>query len=238
MSSPTACTGDLLRTLEGHSGRIYSMDFSPNGDALASGSGIYDYYGQGEADTTLRLWNVHTGDMTILEQPFSVTALDFSSDGQWIVFGGDGETSQTDEHIHFLNVASQEQPRMVGDYRFIHQLEFNRAGSLLAVVADTASAYQVVDLWTVSEDSGERMATLDLEQPTEFGTRQVTFSPDGTLLFLTSGSQLMVYSMPDGIQLATYTLSDATTRLAVSPNGAYLALGLRDGTVRIWGVRP
>ena len=46
-------TAQEVTLLTGHTGRVYSVVFSPDGTTLASGSG----------DDTLRLWDVATGDM-------------------------------------------------------------------------------------------------------------------------------------------------------------------------------
>ncbi len=43
----------LLRTFEGHQDTILSLAFNPQGDMLASGS----------RDTTVKLWEVHTGKL-------------------------------------------------------------------------------------------------------------------------------------------------------------------------------
>ena len=41
-------SGECIKTIYGHSGYIYSVVFSPNGEYLASGSG----------DNTIRVWRV------------------------------------------------------------------------------------------------------------------------------------------------------------------------------------
>ena len=43
--------GELVTTLKGHFGNIYSVVFSPNGDYLASGS----------SDNTIGVWKVSSG---------------------------------------------------------------------------------------------------------------------------------------------------------------------------------
>jgi WD40 repeat protein len=46
-------TGKLIKTLEGHSHKVLSIAFSPDGQILASGS----------ADGSVRLWDVHSGEL-------------------------------------------------------------------------------------------------------------------------------------------------------------------------------
>ncbi|MEJ2488014.1 MAG: hypothetical protein P8Y68_20035, partial [Anaerolineales bacterium] len=46
-------TGELLRTFSGHSNIVFSIDLSPDGNYLVSGS----------ADQTVILWDYHTGDL-------------------------------------------------------------------------------------------------------------------------------------------------------------------------------
>jgi WD40 repeat protein len=45
-------TGKLLHTLTGHTSRVGSVSFSPNGQTLASSS----------SDETIKLWNLQTGE--------------------------------------------------------------------------------------------------------------------------------------------------------------------------------
>ena len=47
-------TGQTIRTLTGHTGRVYGVAFSPDGTLLATAS----------FDTTARLWDVATGQTT------------------------------------------------------------------------------------------------------------------------------------------------------------------------------
>jgi WD40 repeat protein len=44
-------TGEILKTLRGHTSSVWSVSFSPDGAIVASGS----------ADETVRLWNIETG---------------------------------------------------------------------------------------------------------------------------------------------------------------------------------
>jgi WD40 repeat protein len=76
-----AATGRVVRTLTGHTRKVVSLEFSPDGKRLVSGSW----------DRTARLWDVATGEP--VGQPLQhldlVQAVAFSPDGSLILTGAD-----------------------------------------------------------------------------------------------------------------------------------------------------
>ncbi|PIG69509.1 G-protein beta WD-40 repeats containing protein, partial [Aspergillus arachidicola] len=73
-----------LQTLEGHSDRVNSVAFSPDGQKIASGS----------KDKTIKLWDTKTGMelQTLKGHSSPVESVAFSPDGQTIVSGSDDKT--------------------------------------------------------------------------------------------------------------------------------------------------
>lgn len=73
--------GELLRTLEGHTGRVQSVAFSPDGELLVSGS----------SDQSVRLWRVETGELlrALEGHTDAVRSVAFSPDGELLASGGD-----------------------------------------------------------------------------------------------------------------------------------------------------
>ncbi|MEJ6483261.1 ribosome assembly protein 4, partial [Nostoc punctiforme UO1] len=73
-----------VNTLEGHSSRVYSIGFSPDGKTLASGSG----------DNTIKLWDVSTGKAikTLTGHSNTVYSVGFSPDGKTLASGSGDNT--------------------------------------------------------------------------------------------------------------------------------------------------
>jgi WD40 repeat protein len=77
-------TDSLLRTLTGHTKTILNVNFSPDGQTLASGS----------EDQTIKLWNVTSGQelRTLIGHKDWVNSVAISPDGQTLASGSRDET--------------------------------------------------------------------------------------------------------------------------------------------------
>jgi WD40 repeat protein len=86
----------VIRTFEGHTGRVTSVAFNPDGRLLASGS----------ADETIKLWDVATGrEVRTLEGHTGyVESVAFSPDGKLLASGS------WDGTIKLWNVAGKSAP--------------------------------------------------------------------------------------------------------------------------------
>ncbi|MCL1469327.1 WD40 repeat domain-containing protein [Argonema antarcticum] len=77
-------TGETIRTLKGHTGPVFSVAISSNGQTLASAS----------EDKTVRLWHLETGELlsTFTGHAEQVNAVVFSPDGQILVSASHDKT--------------------------------------------------------------------------------------------------------------------------------------------------
>ena len=202
-----------IAMFDGHTDRVYSMSFSPDGTILASGS----------YDDTIKLWNVATGKIiTVLKQRRRVDSISFSPDG---------ETLAINIHrIKLWNVATGTNiTTLKGHNSTTNSVSFSPDGGTLA----SGSHDKTIKLWDVA--TGTNIATLEGHTKS---VNSVSFSPDGGTL--ASGSYdktIKLWDVATGTNIATLEgHTSLISSVSFSPDGGTLASGSYDKTIKLWDV--
>ncbi|HEX6480831.1 MAG TPA: NB-ARC domain-containing protein [Ktedonobacteraceae bacterium] len=206
---------------QAHSAAVQALAFSPDEQALATGSW----------DGTIKLWNVENGALLWQGQHAgSVHRLAFRPDGRTLASGGDDAVIRlwevsTGKHLQTLSCQSSP----------IYALAWSPDGCLLAGGSFDGS----IHLW---EMQGGQAAQLDSATCTLMGHSgpvwSVAFAPDGRTL--ASGSFDRTVRLWDMESLeGRETLVGHTApvnAVAWSPDGSLLASGSRDQAIWLWDV--
>ena len=187
-----AQTAEELYLLKGHTDKVESLSFSPDGTTLASGGGTFD--------GTIRLWDVSTGThirtipvKTRYYPPGSVDSVAFSPDGTTL-------TSENGGDIHLWEVSTGTHIRMLsGDTNQVESLSFSPDGNTIAA-GDTDGMIFLFDVST-----GKNIKTLTGHTRWVYS---VAFSPDGNTIASASGywdSTIFLWEVSTGTHIKTLT---------------------------------
>jgi WD40 repeat protein len=208
-------TGQMMRTLPGHTSTVGTVAYSPDGRWLASGS----------LDTTVKVWDATTGQLlrTLLPgQSKFVQSVTFSRDGRWLASGSqDGSLKVWDA------ATGQVKWTLPGPgHPELSNVAFSPDGRWLASGLD-----KTVSVWDAA--TGQLVRTL----PGHTGViSNVAFSPDGRRLASGSSDETVkVWEAETGWEIRTLQgHTSGILRMAYSSDGDRLASGSFDGTVKVW----
>lgn len=206
--------GKELGELTGHTNKVFSAVFSPDGKTLATGS----------ADQTVRLWDVATRKQRAV--------LEGHTDAVWsVAFSADGKTvasASADQTVKLWDAATgKEAGTFRGHEDEVRAVAFSPDGKTLA----TGSADWTVRLWDLA--TRKERAVLKGHRG---GIQGLAFSSDGnTLATGSSDESVKLWDMATGKERATLRgHRSGISAVAFSPDDRTLASAGIDDAVRLW----
>src|SRR3989339_268110 len=164
------------KLLQGHSGDIFSMSFSPDNRLIASGS----------HDNTVKIWDIESREClyTLRGHSHLIYSVAFSPDGKMVASGS------FDKTVKLWNVETGEEIRTFkGHEGQIRAMAFSPDGSIIA----SGSEDGTVKIWETT--TGKRLQNLTVHVPS--WVHGLAFSPDGKFL-ATSDYQIKIWEFVPG----------------------------------------
>ncbi|KAH8803728.1 putative WD-repeat protein [Hyaloscypha sp. PMI_1271] len=219
-------TGATLQTLEGHTGSVSSVAFSPDGKQIVSGSSDLWFN-----DRTIRLWDAATGAalQTLEGHTGSVSSVAFSPDGKQIV-SGSGDLLSNDRTIRLWDAATGAALQTLeGHTGSVSSVAFSPDSKQIVSGSDD----QTIRLWDTV--TGAVLQTLEGHISS---VSSVAFSPNGKQIVSGSHDQTVrLWDATTGAALQTLEgRTGSVSSVAFSPDGKQAVSGLYDRTVQLWDV--
>ncbi|MEM0980434.1 MAG: TIR domain-containing protein [Cyanobacteria bacterium P01_H01_bin.58] len=195
--------------LEGHTGTVWQVAFSPDEQKLASVS----------ADGTIRLWDLAGNDLGVLDREGGpLLDLDFAPDGQQLA------AVDADGQLYLWDSAGELVTEWQAHAQLTRAVKFSPNGQFIA----TASEDATVKLWD-REGEFVRTLTADLR-----GFESLIWTPDNHLIAGGDNGHIYIWDI-SGERLQTFTEHRAeVTALDISPDGKTLVSVGRDRQVKLY----
>jgi WD40 repeat protein len=255
MSRPAVLTAaqplQIIWDNSAHEGGTFSVDFSPDGQKLASGGAYIVQSGAQLLYAENKLWATRTGALlaqTPRDQSLGATdEISFSPNGQAVATangavycypkGGCGSVAPG---VADYSASQLDRLDIIETSPINATIDYSPDGTLLATGEYYADYH--IQIRNASDLSIIRTLPGHITAPNDFGTFSVRFSPDGTLL--ASGgvdSTVKIWRVSDGALLQTLRIGDEFSpnvfTVSFSPDGQFVAAGtdaLR--RIKVWQV--
>jgi len=210
-----ASDGLLVSQMSGHNTGPSGFEFFSNGDKLVSTGG----------DGALRVWRVPDAAMfSVFYIGSALECLALSPNESFVAVGGNSG------NLRLVGVADGSERMTLGGYSDVQAAAFSADGTLVAGGCDDHS----VRIYRVSDGVELKRLTGHL-----LGVTSVAFSPNGKILASgdettsSSGTSLMLWSLPSGSLLSTIQAGDVRS-LDFSPDGETVVAATGAGEVAIY----
>ncbi|MEJ5314565.1 WD40 repeat domain-containing protein [Anaerolinea thermophila] len=201
--------GKLLRTItEGLSGPVRDVDVFPGGQTIVTSSdeGMAHLYRVSDGRFLSRLGE--TGPR--------LWAVAFSPDSRWLAWSGENGW------LYLYDLERDLLARKIEEPYLATRILFSPTSQQLAVLTSSGVNLRQLNGTLVRAIGGA-------------GLEDMAFSPDGGVLFVAGNQVLRGVLVSDGSDLwkADYDPRQSPGALAVSPDGAFLAVGWQDGRIEL-----
>ena len=204
--------GQIVRTLEGHTDQVTELSLVPNGPLAWSGS----------RDKSVRVWNLDSGAL-VRSQLFSaaVRSISISADGLRAAIGLDDGTTEV---VDVSSGASLQ--TFVGHQPGPTWARWHSDNqSLISAASDKSMRVEKISAlrsWLLHS-----APILDMTL-TVGGGQVITAGADGRVLICDANNGQLLKGLAEAV--------DSPQGLSLRPDGQRLAVGTRDGVVRVWNL--
>jgi hypothetical protein len=200
-------------TLRGHTDRVNSVAYSPDGQWIVTAS----------LDGTARVWDVQSKQQKMVLQGHTgwVTSAAYSPDGRWIVTAGEDGTARV-----WDAGSGQQMLELQGHTAWVYSAAYSPDGQWIV----TASLDGTARVW----DAGSGRQKMVLQHAAS--VTSAAYSPDGRWIVTAGGDRTArVWDAGSGQQKMELKGHRGIVRSAAySPDGRWIVTAGEDGTARVW----